>query len=48
MTFVTNISYPPQVFEQSLFLFQTELLPSKKKDSLWKIPIVFMICLHWR
>ncbi len=21
MTFVTNISYPPQVFEQSLFLF---------------------------
>ncbi len=24
MTFVTNISYPPQVFEQSLFLFRGE------------------------
>ncbi len=24
MTFVTNISYPPQVFEQSLFLFSSD------------------------
>ena len=26
MTFVTNISYPPQVFEQSLFLLFTTVL----------------------
>ena len=35
MTFVTNISYPPQVFEQSLFLFLQDPMGPVRKFPLF-------------